>query len=271
MIELVGLSPFQGTAEALSEVNDISEGILSDFLRATLEANLPKASKKKGITLGVWEKNLAGSIKAAFPGISCETGDTNAVCADLLRGLRQHGDKLIKQLQPGDIERSNLGLGHAYSRSKVKFSISRHDYPIVQSIATLDDVDKFLNTFAMKLRENYGWHFPELNKIVSGNEQYAKLVLKIRNKADLSDDDLHDLAAEVGDDEGVAQAIINAARSSMGRDLSEADMEMVISFAERTASLAAYRKHLSGYLSSKMGAVAVRHPPSSQDGRIGRV
>ncbi|KAJ4291078.1 Nucleolar protein 56 [Kalmusia sp. IMI 367209] len=255
-VELVGLTPFTGTQQALQEINDVSEGILSDFLRATLESNLPKASKKKSITLGVWEKNLAGSIKAAFPNLSCETGDTNPVCADLLRGLRQHGQKLIKQLQPGDIERSVLGLGHAYSRAKVKFSVAKHDNHIIQAIATLDQVDKDLNTFVMRLRENYSWHFPELSKIVSSQDQYAKVVLHIRDKSRLSEDDIHDLAAVVDDDEGVAQAIIKAARTSMGRDLSEADMQISLQFAERTASLAAYRRQLSNYLSSRMSSVA---------------
>jgi nucleolar protein 56 len=72
----------------------------------------------------------------------------------------------------------------------------------------------------------------------------------------LSDEDLHELAAVVDDDESVAQAIINAARTSMGRDLSAADMEIVMAFAKRTASLAAYRKQLSNYLGSRMNQVA---------------
>lgn len=124
-VELVGLAPFQGTAEALQEINDVSEGILSDFLKATIENNIPKAGKKKTITLGVSEKLLGGSIKAAFPNLAVETAETSEVVADLLRGLRTHGQKLIKNLQPGDIERSILGLGHAYSRSKVKFSVNK--------------------------------------------------------------------------------------------------------------------------------------------------
>ncbi|KAF2278409.1 Nop-domain-containing protein [Westerdykella ornata] len=256
MVELVGLAPFQGTQDALREINDVSEGIMSDYLKAALETNLPKAGKRKTITLGVGERNLAGSIKAAFPNLHVETSETSEVVADLLRGLRQHGQKLIKQLQPGDIDRSILGLGHAYSRAKVKFSVQKNDNHIIQAIATLDQIDKDLNTFAMKLKEQYGWHFPELAKIVSSNEQYPKLVLAIGDKSHLSNDDLHSLAAIVNDDESVAQAIISAARTSMGRDLSEADQELVMKAAERTASLAAYRKSLSGYLSSRMATVA---------------
>ena len=47
---------------------------------------------------------------------------------------------------------------------------------IVQAIALLDDLDKELNTYAMRVREWYGWHFPEMTKIVSDNIQYAKTV-----------------------------------------------------------------------------------------------
>ncbi|KAF2702672.1 Nop domain-containing protein [Pleomassaria siparia CBS 279.74] len=256
MVDLVGLAPFEGTEAALQEINSISEGILSDFLKATLETNLPKAGKKKTVTLGVTEKNLAGSIRAVFPQLSCETAETSEVVADLLRGLRQHNQKLIKKLQPGDIDRSILGLAHRYSRGNVKFSVHKNDNHIIQAIATLDQIDKDLNTFVMRLRENYGWHFPELTKIVSNNEQYAKVVLAIGDKATLTDDDLHRIAAVVDDDEGIATAVLTAARKSMGRDLSEADMEIVMSFGRRTASLAAYRKQLSGYLSSRMNTVA---------------
>ncbi|KAF2121863.1 nucleolar protein 5A [Lophiotrema nucula] len=256
LVDLVGLSAFEGTQQALQEINDISEGILSDFAKATIEANLPKAGKKKTITIGVSERNLAGSIRAAFPSLTCETSETSEVVADLLRGLRQHSSKLIKKLQPGDIERSILGLGHAYSRAKVKFSVQKHDNHIIQAIATLDQLDKDVNQFAMRLREQYGWHFPELSRIVSNNDQYAQVVLKIGNKAQLSDDDLHDLAALVQDDESIASAIIRAARTSMGRDLSEADMEIVMGSARRTADLSTYRKNLSSYLGKRMNSVA---------------
>ena len=45
---------------------------------------------------------------------------------------------------------------------------------IIQAIGLLDDIDKELNTYAMRVREWYGWHFPELAKIVQDNILYAK-------------------------------------------------------------------------------------------------
>lgn len=136
----------------------MSEGVLSDYLREVLDLSLPKASKKKNVVLGVSDKNLAGSIKAAFTGVECETGETSEVVADLLRGIRLHAPKLLKNLQEGDVERAQLGLGHAYSRAKVKFSVQKNDNHIIQAIATLDHLDKAINTFSMRVREWYSWY-----------------------------------------------------------------------------------------------------------------
>ncbi|KIW02741.1 uncharacterized protein PV09_05813 [Verruconis gallopava] len=256
MIELVSFAPFQGAAHALENANDLSEGIANNYLIAVLETNLPAASKKKKVILGVTDKNLAASIQQALPHVACETAETTEVVADLLRGIRMYSEKLLKQLQEGDVERAQLGLGHAYSRAKVKFSVQKNDNHIIQAIATLDHLDKAVNQFAMRCREWYSWHFPELVKIVSENMAYARLVLFIGDKQNLSQDSLHDLAALVNDDQAIAQSIIDAAKASMGREISEQDLEHVQTFARRTVRLAECRKKLQGYLAEKMSQVA---------------
>ncbi|KAI4284592.1 MAG: hypothetical protein L6R38_001293 [Xanthoria sp. 2 TBL-2021] len=256
MIKLISFAPFQGAAQALENANEVSEGMASDFLVSLLEVNLPKSGKNHKITLGVSDKNLAGSIKAAFPGLECETADTSEVVQDMLRGIRQHSSKLLKQLQDGDVERAQLGLGHAYSRARVKFSVQKNDNHIIQAIATLDHLDKAINMFSMRVREWYSWHFPELIRIVSENHAYARLALFIGDKKRLSDSDLHDLAAQVNDDAEIAQSIIDAAKVSMGQDISDNDMENVTTFASKVVKLADYRKTLYSYLVAKMGIVA---------------
>jgi len=185
--------------------------------------------------------------------VDCET---NEVVQDLMRGLRMWGPKLLKQLQEGDMDRAQLGLGHAYSRAKVKFSVQKNDNHIIQSIALLDTLDKDINTFAMRTREWYSWHFPELVRIVGENYQYSRLVLFVRDKATLTDERLHELAAIVNDDAEIAQSIIDAAKVSMGQDISEIDMLNICNFAEKVVSLADYRKTLHGYLVDKMSIVA---------------
>lgn len=230
---------------------------MPDYLKSTLELNLPQTSGHKSkIVLGVQDKKLAGEISSTFKGVECETNDTSEVVADLLRGIRVHAEKLLKGLQDGDLGRAQLGMGHAYSRAKVKFSVHKNDNHIIQAIATLDALDKGINQGSMRVREWYGWHFPELVKIVSDNATYAKLVLAIGNKKSLTDDKLHDIAAVVDDDGEKAQDIISAARISMGLDITETDMVMVKSFAESVSKMADYRKSLSKSLDDKMGEVA---------------
>ena len=208
------------------------------------------------MTLGVADKTLAGAIKSSMPNLQCETGDTSEIVQDLLRGLRLHAHKLLKQLQEGDVERAQLGLGHAYSRAKVKFSVQKNDNHIIQAIATLDHLDKAINTFSMRVREWYSWHFPELIRIVSENHQYARLALFIGDKTRLSERDLDELTLQCNGDAQSAQSILDAAKVSMGQDLSEADMENVVTFAKKVVSLALYRKTLHTYLVEKMGVVA---------------
>ena len=52
---------------------------------------------------------------------------------------------------------------------------------IVQAISLLDDLDKELNNYSMRCREWYGWHFPEMTKIITDNLTYAKTVKLLGN------------------------------------------------------------------------------------------
>jgi len=119
----------------------------------------------------------------------------------------------------------------------------------------LDQLDKDVNTFAMRIREWYSYHFPELVKIVPDNYMYARVVHFIKNRKELSEEKLEQLEEFVGDS-AKAQAILDASRSSMGMDISPIDLINIESFATRVVKLAEYRKGLLTYLQTKMGAVA---------------
>jgi hypothetical protein len=47
----------------------------------------------------------------------------------------------------------------------VKFNVNKVDNMVIQAIALLDTLDKDINTFIMRVREWYSWHFPELVKV----------------------------------------------------------------------------------------------------------
>ena len=110
-----------------------------------------KKKDKKGkanIQLGVAEEKLASSIQENLD-ISCIK---NQLVLELLRGIRLHFTKFLKELKATDVHKAQLGLSHGYSRSKIKFNINRADNHIIQSISLLDQLAKDINTFAMRVR-----------------------------------------------------------------------------------------------------------------------
>ena len=275
-IKLKAFQPFESAEDALSSINAVSEHSCTDGLHAFLEMNLPKIKKKKegkppAFALGVIDPALATAIADGLPGLSCRSDET---VREVLRGCRLHMTHFVKGLSSGSQEQAQLGLGHSYSRGKVKFNPARSDNMIIQSIALLDQMDKDLNTFAMRVREWYSWHFPELKDLVKDNYMYARCAAFIQDKKTLclsaeakagestseggeenGEDKLSGLVEIIGD-EDVANAVVAAARTSMGMDCSVVDMVNIVNFTQRMVKLAEYRKQLSLYLTDKMSVVA---------------
>ncbi|ELV12810.1 Nucleolar protein 56, partial [Tupaia chinensis] len=170
-------------------------------------------------------------------------------------GVRLHFHNLVKGLTDLSACKAQLGLGHSYSRAKVKFNVNRVDNMIIQSISLLDQLDKDINTFSMRVREWYGYHFPELVKIINDNATYCRVAQFIGNRKELNEEKLEKLE-ELTMDGAKAKAILDASRSSMGMDISAIDLINIESFSSRVVSLSEYRQSLHTYLRSKMSQVA---------------
>ena len=226
---------------------------MTEDLANFLTTNLPKvkSTSKAKFKLGVSEAKLGSAIQEETK-VPCEC---NEMTGELIRGLRYHFTTFIKGLSDTDMSKAQLGLAHSYSRAKVKFNVNKSDNMIIQAIALLDTLDKDVNTFIMRVKEWYSWHFPELVKIVSDNYLYAKLTLVIKDKSTLTDDSMEAIKEVLGD-EDKAKEVIDAAKSSMGQDISPIDLINIEAFAKRVISLAEYRHKLFAYLSEKMEIVA---------------
>lgn len=252
VVKLVAFAPFKSAAHALANINAVSEGILSEDLHLFLETNMPKPGKKgTKFTLGVIEPKLGAAITEALA-ISC---NHIGVVPEIIRGIRVHFASLVKGFTAQTSGVAQLGLGHSYSRAKVKFNVHRVDNMIIQSIALLDQMDKDINTFSMRIREWYSYHFPELIKVVPDNYMFARCAQFIKNRKELSEESVP-LLEEIVQDAGIAQSILDAARSSMGMDISPIDLINIERFAKRVIALAEYRKELQEYLRSKMHNIA---------------
>ena len=105
--------------------------------------------------------------------IECKSGEK---VNELMRCIRFQMSSLIEGLDEKELKSMSLGLAHSLSRYKLSFSTEKVDTMIIQAVSLLDDLDKELNNYAMRLKEWYSWHFPELAKIVTDNITYAQMV-----------------------------------------------------------------------------------------------
>ncbi|KAJ6397661.1 hypothetical protein OIU77_018635 [Salix suchowensis] len=241
VVKLKAFSKFENTAEALEAATKIIESSTSKGLRKFLRANCD------GEMLGVADSKLGNAIKDK---LKIECVHNNSVM-ELMRGVRSQLTELISGLATQDLAPMSLGLSHSLSRYKLKFSPDKVDTMIIQAIGLLDDLDKELNTYAMRVREWYGWHFPELAKIIQDNIHYAKVVklMGCRDNAaklDFSEVESKEVEAELKE----------AAVISMGSDVSDVDLMNIKELCDQVLSLSEYRAQLYDYLKSRMNTIA---------------
>ena len=122
---------------------------------------------------------------------------------------------------------------------------------IIQAVGLLDDLDKELNNYAMRLREWYGWHFPEVGKIITDNLTYAKVVEKIGIRTNTKNTDLSSILTK--EDE---ISIKESAEISMGSEISKEDELNIKELCSQIIFLSEYRQSLTEYLRNRMMTIA---------------
>ncbi len=147
-----------------------------------------------------------------------------------------------------------LGLSHSMSRYKLQFNTEKVDVMIIQAISLLEDLDKELNNYAMRLKEWYGWHFPELTKIVTDNQVYAQVVKLVGMKETVKHLEMSELEELVPED--VAQEIKDAAEISMGTEILKEDVMHIRTLCDSVIDISDYRANLAEYLKNRMTAIA---------------
>ncbi|EGA56810.1 Nop58p [Saccharomyces cerevisiae FostersB] len=242
--KIAAFSKFNSAANALEEANSIIEGKVSSQLEKLLE----EIKKDKKSTLIVSETKLANAINKLGLNFNVVS---DAVTLDIYRAIKEYLPELLPGMSDNDLSKMSLGLAHSIGRHKLKFSADKVDVMIIQAIALLDDLDKELNTYAMRCKEWYGWHFPELAKIVTDSVAYARIILTMGIRSKASETDLSEILPEE-----IEERVKTAAEVSMGTEITQTDLDNINALAEQIVEFAAYREQLSNYLSARMKAIA---------------
>ncbi|KAJ7638388.1 hypothetical protein FB45DRAFT_976588 [Roridomyces roridus] len=247
LLKLKAIHRFQSTATAVEDITSLQNGKLGKGLKDFLTQEVVDKGKGKEALL-VIDPHLSRSIaKKLSINVSALEGKNE----DLWRGIRTQLTALLNGVDPRDLATMSLGLSHSLSRFKLKFSPDKVDTMVVQAIALLDDLDKEINIYAMRVKEWYGWHFPEMAKIIVDNIAYAKVIRLMGFRTNAATTSFAAILPE--DLEAVLKA---AAEISMGTEISDSDIAHIHSLCDQVISISAYRTQLAEYLRNRMSAIA---------------
>lgn len=129
-------------------------------------------------------------------------------------------------------------IGIEITKMTIKRTVKK-DKIVVQAINTLDEIDKSINIFVERLREWYGFHFPEFEKVTEKHEKFVKIIAEYGLRDDIEDKEIAEMA-----------------RKSMGLDLSEADGEIIKIFAGHVKNMYKLRDKTEKYIGRIMKEIA---------------
>ncbi|KAK6044913.1 snoRNA binding domain protein, partial [Cooperia oncophora] len=167
-----------------------------------------------------------------------------------MRSIRANIESLLDEHKT-ELNAMNLAVAHSLGRYKVKFNPEKIDTMIVQAVSLLDDLDKELNNYVMRCREWYGWHFPELGKIIQDHQAFAKVIKAVGMRQNAVNVDLSAILPEE-----LEAKLKEEAEISMGTDISELDLIHISGLCDQIIELSQYRAQLFDYLKNRMTALA---------------
>jgi nucleolar protein 56 len=214
-------------------------------------ASLISLLQKAGYSTFVFENaNLAGEAQRSL-GVKTEVSKPSEV--EPLRALMEQ-----IAVEAGFVEDVkelgvwNRSVSMELAKLRVKGAAEKRDLVIAQAIQTLDDLDRTVNLFMGRLREWYGIHFPELDRLIEKHETYARLVMNLGYRDNFS--------LEALEKEGLpkerAENIETVAEKSMGAEIAEQDLAEIQALSKNVLEMYDLRKNMESYVDKTMEEVA---------------
>ena len=123
------------------------------------------------------------------------------------------------------------------TKKKIKESVKK-DVVLIHVNRAIEELERVTNVMVERLKELYGLHFPELEKIEKSSERYVELVEKYGSRKNME------------------KKIGKEARESMGIDFGKDDLEAVVSIAREIRKLYKLRKDLLKYMKKILEEIA---------------
>ncbi len=183
-------------------------------------------------------KALLGSIFTGSINVSIHDSIFKKLRGKLISLLETNG--LIQSRQ--DLINKSRKNAKLFSRDRIRESGQNSDIHIINAVGVLENTTKFINTYAIQLREWYGSHFPEFtDSLVNDIELYAKIVSLYEKREAIKADSL---VKDLNIKEDYAKEIEYQALHSMGGVLTEAQFNAIRLFSKEILNLLEFRNQI---------------------------
>ena len=234
-------------ATVAERLEELEAGRLIEELEELIER-----LRGKGYTTFIFERTETAQVVQEKLGVDVRV-ESLTEAGEVLRG---NMGKLAVKLGFLESEDELAGWIHKVSmeltRRRVRRATEKRDLVVVHTIQMIDDIEKTINLFMNRVREWYGLHFPELNRLVEKHETYARLVNKIGRRENFTPENL----VREGIPEERTSRIAEAAVRSVGAELQDVDIEKIRMLCGEVLKLYRVKSTLEDYLRELMDEVA---------------
>jgi len=233
--------------DAVEEVLKLERGEIPYTIKQLAEELKGKEGIEKVV---VEDENIAKFFNSE--GFNVELVPGNPIAVSVRLNMGELAVKLGFVSSVEEYENFMREAGIELTRRKLRRAAEKRDHLAIQAIRAVDDIDKTVNLFAARLREWYSLHFPELDELVREHEDYIRIVAELGHRENVTKENL----VKLGFSEGKAEKIAEAARKSIGADLSDFDIKPIQTLASIALELYKLRGELTEYIAAVMKEVA---------------
>ncbi|MFX0210911.1 MAG: C/D box methylation guide ribonucleoprotein complex aNOP56 subunit [Candidatus Hodarchaeota archaeon] len=134
---------------------------------------------------------------------------------------------------------------------KIKEAAEERDLVVVQAIQSIFELDKTINLFISRVREWYGLHFPELDRLLAKHEIRINLISKLGGRKNFTINNLRREGLSTK-----AEKLANAAHISMGAGLNDEDIDQIQEVCKIILHMFEVRTTLESYVDLMMEKIA---------------
>ena len=233
--------------ETANKIMNIRDGrIIEELLKLVVKL------KEKGYEKFVFESwILAKKIREELK-FETEVEKPSRAGKNFRKNLGKIAVNIGRLRKPEDVTPLLHQVSMVLAKEDVKKAGGKKDLLVAQAVLALGDLDKTLNLFSNRLHEWYGLHFPELGNYIEDHEVYLRLTAMLGDRSNFEERKIEQLGLSKEE----AKKITRLAKSSMGAQIAEKDLDSIKLISQKCLELYETRKNIEDYIDKLMSVIA---------------